>query len=366
MKEIEEKILRVTEKLIEVESVSSKPKKLKEVIDVVENYFLNRGLEINRYIKNDKHSIVISNTREKKKRIILNAHLDVVDADSSLFKMTRNNDIITGRGAFDMKTFAAMLMIATEDIIKKRPDLSIGLIFTTDEEIGGRNGMEFLIKEKGYSADLAYIPDGGGHFNILTEEKGLLVLKITAHGKTAHSAYLWRGCNANVKLINLYNKILKEFPLPKKDTDWCTSISLSRIEGGNINTLNKVPDKAEMYLDIRFPYPKTADSIVSSITNIINGDTIDVEKVIDGITFYTHSDNRYIQEYKQIAKKYLDRNISFTKSPGAADARFLSEKKIPVIMTRCEGGGLHRQDEWISIPKLLQQYEMLMIFLETL
>ena len=360
---MKEKILDITEKLVEIESIASKPEKLKEIVDVVEDYFSNKGLYIERYIRNHKHSIVISNTKEKKKKIILNAHLDVVAAEKKLFKLKRDGDRITGRGVFDMKTFAAMLMLATENITQIRSDLSLALIMSTDEEIGGEHGTKYLLNEKEYSCDIAYIPDGGGHFNILTEEKGLLVLKITAQGTTAHSAYLWRGDNAIVKLLNLYKELQKIYPNPQSDNEWRTSINLSKIEGGN--TLNKVPEKAVMYLDIRFPYPVLAESIIEKIRTLINDDTVSVENIIDGTTFYSDSENYYIQKYKKISEAYLNRNVKFTKSPGAADARFLSEQGIPVIMTRCDGGGLHSPDEWISVPMLLQQYEILMNFLKT-
>ena len=360
---MKENILDIAEKLVKIESTSSNPKQLEEVVDVVENYFLNKELNIERYIQNSKHSIIISNTAEKKKTIILNGHLDVVAAEKHLFKLRRNGDKISGRGVFDMKAFVAMLMVATVEITEVRPELSVGLMLSTDEEIGGDNGIEYLLNEKKYSCDLAYIPDGGGHFNILTEEKGLLVLKITAQGTTAHSAYLWRGNNAIVKLIDIYNRLLETYPNPQKDEDWRTSINLSKIVGGS--TINKVPEKAIMYLDIRFPYPVSAESIIEEVKNIIGNDTISVENLIDGTTFYSNSDNHYIQKYKGIAEKHLGRQVKFTKSPGAADARFLSDRGIPVIMTRCDGGGLHSPDEWISVSKLLHQYEILMDFLKT-
>jgi succinyl-diaminopimelate desuccinylase len=359
---MKDEILEIAKNLVEIESIASKPEKLKEVIDVVDNYFSNKNLSIKRYVQHSKHSIVVSNTKEKKKKIILNAHLDVVAAEKHLFKLKRDGDRITGRGVFDMKAFAAMLMVATDKITKIRPDLSLALIMNTDEEVGGENGMKYLLNKEDYSCDVAYIPDGGGHFNILTEEKGLLVLKITAYGTTAHSAYLWRGNNAIVKLINIYNKLIEAYPNPQADKDWKISINLSKIEGGD--TLNKVPEKAVMYLDIRYPYPVLAKSIIKKAEEIINDDSVFIENIINGTTFYSNTENHYIQKYKGIAEAYLDRNVNFTKSPGAADARFLSEKGIPVIMTRCDGGGLHSPDEWISVPKLLQQYEMLMDFLK--
>ena len=174
---------------------------------------------------------------------------------------------------------------------------------------------------------------------------------------------MWRGDNAIVKLINIYNKLIERYPHPQTDEDWITSINLSRIEGGD--TINKVPEKAVMYLDIRFPYPALAESIIKKTKEIIGDDTVIVENVIEGTTFYSDPENSYIQKYKSTAENYLGRHVNFTKSPGASDARFLSKRGMPIIMTRCDGGGLHKPDEWVSVSNLVEQYEILMNFLET-
>jgi succinyl-diaminopimelate desuccinylase len=224
--------------------------------------------------------------------------------------------------------------------------------------------MEYLIKDIGYSCDIAYIPDGGGDFNILTEEKGALELKLTAYGRTAHAAYLWRGSNAIVKLYELYRKIIEFYPLPKSLDDWKTSVNLSKIQGGD--ALNKVPGEASMFLNIRFPYPVTAKDIIREIEKIIGNDHIKLEKIFDGSSFYSDPQNEYIQTYKAVAEKCLKREVGFAKAPGTADARFLSEKGVPVIITRCNGGGMHSSDEWVSLSSLIKQYEMLIEFLRAL
>jgi len=362
---MENRILKLIKKLVKVESISSKPDKLVEVVDVVENFFANKNVYIDRHEKHFKQSIVISNTKEKKKTIILNGHIDVVNAKKHQFKLKENGDILTGRGVFDMKSLAAMLIIAFDNIIELKPELSIALVLTTDEEIGGSNGMEYLIRDIGYTCDVAYIPDGGGHFNILTEEKGLLQLRISAKGKSSHSAYPWRGENAIDKLINLYSRIIQLFPLPESNEDWHTSVNLSQIAGGS-DVMNKVPDKAVMHLDIRFPYPLTAEEILNKIYQLVQKDHYSIETLFSGSTFRTDPQNEYIQIFKSTVETYLNRNINFTKSPGASDARYLTDRGIPVIITRCEGGGLHGIDEWISLPSLLKQYDMLMEFLKKL
>ena len=47
------------------------------------------------------------------------------------------------------------------------------------------------------------------------------------------------------------------------------------------------------------------------------------------------------------------------RAPGSSDARFITPKGIPVIMTRPDGGGLHGDDEWLSLSSLEEYYQIL-------
>ena len=358
------KIIHLIKDLVLIESTEEKPDNLKKIIDYVENYYSDTSLYIERFEHNLKHSIIVSNNTNKEKTIILNGHLDVVSGEPSQFKLKQSDDIIIGRGVFDMKSFAAIMMFALKEITKTRPDLSIGMILTTDEEIGGNDGMKYLIDDLGYSCKIAYVPDGCVDFNIQTDAKGMLRIKITATGKTSHAAYLWDGDNAIEKLINVYMDLKKHYRQPKSANDWITSVNLSILKGGD--TINKVPDRASMYLDIRFPAPATSTDIINEIKNITNRDDITVEVTSSGSTLHTDITNKYLNSYSKLAKEYTNRTIEFCRSAAASDARFISSNGTPVIMTRGRGGGAHSKNEWASLSDIEKQYQILLEFLQSI
>ena len=114
----------------------------------------------------------------------------------------------------------------------------IAFIITSDEEIGGYCCKEIL---KDYNSSLAVIPDASSNFNLVIEEKGLLQIELTAQGITAHASEPYKGENAILKLIDLYNKLIKIYPMPTKD-EFKTTINLSKLNGGSAT--NMVPGSA--------------------------------------------------------------------------------------------------------------------------
>ena len=67
--------------------------------------------------------------------------------------------------------------------------------------------------------------------------------------------------------------------------------------------------------------------------------------------------------FMAIGERVLGRPMGVARTAGTSDARFLSERGIPVIMSRPLVGNIHRPDEWIDIASMLQYYRMLQEFI---
>ena len=66
--------------------------------------------------------------------------------------------------------------------------------------------------------------------------------------------------------MDIYNKIIEIYPIPKDDNDFITSVNLGNISGGDY--INRVPAFAKMGLDIRYIPTDTPDSILENIKKI--------------------------------------------------------------------------------------------------
>ncbi len=294
--------------------------------------------------------------KEEKPEIIYMCHLDVVPARDEDFIFRETKGKFYGRGVFDDKFAIAVLIEILKEL--KEKNISFGGIITSDEEIGGFNGANYVINKLKFLGKVFIIPDSGSNFGLETEAKGVLHLKITLKGKKAHGSMPWQGKNALDEFIKGFNKLRKIFPEYKKPT-WKPTLNLGKITGGE--AANQVCDYMEALLDFRYPFGYKKEKILRIVKKTFPKAKIQI--MAEGNPIKTDLKNEYVKKWIVTAEKILKRKIKFTKSYGATDARFLAEHNIPFIITEPKGGNYHSDNEWIDIKSLYQFKEILKSFL---
>lgn len=334
------------EKLIRFKTVYPNYDEIRKCIDFIKLFFEDSGLYVKEYINNREISLVISNCEGKEFDIIFCGHIDVVSAKEELFIQRTDGDKIIARGSSDMKGQIAVMMETMLKTIGNQK--KVALFITSDEERGGFNGVKYLLENQKYTSKLAIVPDGGENFDLVTEEKGVMQIKLSCVGKEAHSAYLWDGENSAKRLIAILNKLFETYPEPKDNRDWRTSINMAKFICDT--DFNKVPDYAEMLLDIRHINKDSKTSILNTIKNI--DERVLIEVLAEGSEFICDEDNLEVINYCKVADKIIGKTINKTKIPSSSDARFFYEKDIPTIIMNPVCGNLHMDDEWVSIQSL--------------
>ena len=141
--------LDILAKLINFHTTPGNTKEISQSLDYVNKQLGFYPFFKKTYIKNGVESRVWSTSDTKKTRFILNAHIDVVPADDSLFSLKQYGDKLMGRGVSDMKYSIALYIIALKNIYNKYGKLpSVALMITSDEENGGFNGVKHLLEYK--------------------------------------------------------------------------------------------------------------------------------------------------------------------------------------------------------------------------
>lgn len=342
-------------KLLEFKTTSSNPEELRGIVDFIEDIFKNKGFYMERLEKNGKHSIYISFKKTYTPEILFVGHLDVVPADSEDQWIPKiEEDRVFARGAMDMKGTCAVLIKLFLDIREDRRHGNFAVLFTTDEETGSKDGVEYVMKEKGLTPRFTIIPDGGVDFTAVIEGKGVFHCELTAKGKSAHGSTPWMGENAVDKLIDIYIE-LREWVLKesegKNGEHWHPTLNLGVINGGT--AVNKIPDHASMQLDFRFPHPYTLSEIEDKVRKVVGRyDNVEYRPMSTGPAVYTSPENDYIKKFTEIYRRVLKKDIIFGKEHGATDGRFFSEKNIPVLTIYPLGAGVHSRDEWVSVSSL--------------
>src|ERR671916_1532637 len=223
-------------------------------IDFIDGWFEARGLETVQYKgagpEGDLACLVVR-VGSGEPRILLHGHADVVPGEERQFEPYEENDELYGRGVYDMKGALAAMMYAVEDLKTLGSDATVELLVVPDEEQehGARTGAEVLIKN-GYVGDFL-ITGEPTDFHIGTQSKGVLDLRVTLRGKSAHGSTPWLGKNAVLLAYEHFSRVL-ELPFAKQRTDLFPypSMNLARIIGGDV--LNRVPDRCTYDLDIRY------------------------------------------------------------------------------------------------------------------
>ncbi|MDZ4701230.1 MAG: M20/M25/M40 family metallo-hydrolase [Rhodothermales bacterium] len=234
------------------------------IADFVEAYARAEGLHVGRLDDNVYFWI-----GDGPDLLLLNSHLDVVPPSSDHpydpFIPTLVDGKLYGRGTVDAKASGAAMTMALVELAEAGwtpPGGKLMVALTTCEEIGGDyNGLQHLRPHlPPIHAALVGEPT---EMTPVVSQKGLLILKIHAEGRTAHAARAHLGENAIYKAAADIARLQqlafdREDPYLGKPT-----VTVTMIQGGTAR--NVVPDHCVFDVDIRSTPAYTHDELVAYI-----------------------------------------------------------------------------------------------------
>jgi len=339
---MEKEIVKISEELVRIPSETDKKEEIDQALEYIENYFMEGNFEVHKFEYENTKSIVICFEGVEDPKLMLHGHIDVVEAEEELFEPSINDGKLYGRGTGDMKAGVACLMKVMKNIQDEKP--SVGLMIVSDEETGGFKGAKPLF-EKHYSPEFAISAEPNnmsGYMDIISEQKGIMRVKVSASGKGAHGSRPWKGENAVEKLMKQYEEIQELFEDSDHGNKWVTTASLGKFEGGK--SVNRVPDTANLWLDIRFSKQYLPEEIKKDLEEL----EIDFEVLSEEPMLYTDANNEFITGLKHSAEKIID-DCSITRKEPGSDMRHLTRNDIPAVVFGPEGYNSHASDEYAVI-----------------
>jgi succinyl-diaminopimelate desuccinylase len=139
------------------------------------------------------------------------------------------------------------------------------------------------------------------------------------------------------------------------------SINLGRIEGGD--AFNKVPDRCEMVVDVRYLPGQDPGAILAQVRALPD---VTVTRTLTRAPAYVSRTNPYVRALRDALGRSLDDEPLSVGRDGASDAISFLEAGIPAVEFGPTGGGHHGPDEWVSIASLRHYREALGDFVRTL
>ncbi|EAD9206626.1 ArgE/DapE family deacylase [Listeria monocytogenes] len=366
-----ERKIQILKDIVNIDSTNGHEE---QVANYLQKLFAEYGIESEKVQYDvDRASLVSEIGSNDGKVLAFSGHMDVVDAgDVSKWKFppfeaTEHEGKLYGRGATDMKSGLAAMVIAMIELHEEKQKLNgkIRLLATVGEEVG-ELGAEQLT-QKGYADDLdgLIIGEPSGH-RIVYAHKGSINYTVKSTGKNAHSSMPEFGVNAIDNLLLFYNEVEKFV----KSIDATNEIlgdfihNVTVIDGGN--QVNSIPEKAQLQGNIRSIPEMDNETVKQVLVKIINKlnkqENVNLELIFDYDKQPVFSDKNsdLVHIAKSVASDIVKEEIPLLGISGTTDAaEFTKAKKaFPVIIFGPGNETPHQVNENVPVENYLEMIDV--------
>ena len=306
-------------------------------------------------------------------------HTDVVPPGelkawrSPPFTPTIENNLLTARGAADMKSSIAAMATACERFIAKYPNQSgsIAFLITSDEEGPAHDGTHAvlkILKERNQIPKWCLVGEASSTNKladtIKVGRRGSMTGYLKIIGKQGHVAYPELANNPIHQLAPLaeiaaltWDKATPPFP--------ATSLQFANIHAGTGAT-NVIPGVLEANFNLRYSPQITPDFIKLTIENVLKKHNCEyqIEWQVGGKPFYTPDSSHLIQTVSHTIEKTLGYAPIHSTSGGTSDGRFFAEYGTEVVEVGPLNASIHQVNENIKVDeleKLSELYEAILM-----
>ena len=291
-------------------------------------------------------------------------HTDVVPTgpanqwSSQPFTPTLRDGKLYGRGASDMKTPIAAMVVAVEEFVAAHPDHSgsIAFLITSDEEGPATDGTVVvceLLEDRGETIDYCLVGEPtSSHVlgdMIKNGRRGSLSGCLVVKGVQGHIAYPHLARNP----IHLAAPALAELAAEKWDdgneyfppTSW----QMSNIAAGTGAT-NVIPGEIKVDFNFRFSTASTAESLQARVHAILDrhGLDYDLKWTLSGHPFLTPK-GTLSDAICGAIKQELGVTTELSTTGGTSDGRFIARICPQVVEFGPPNDSIHKIDEHIEV-----------------
>lgn len=344
-------------RLIELNSFSGNKKAIEKTMDFIEYYFSSTNLIIKKFERNGYPSMVISTIDTYHPEVLMLANVDINkpnEFDPKDFKPELIDETFVGKGGFQMKGGLFVMMYVLRELSKLTAKPAVSLMITSDQENGGRDGVEYLVEKVGYRPMSVVALDSEEPEAISKSIKGFFHIHFFYEGdQTTHSSTPWLANNAIREMTNFFHELEGEFPHQASEkNEWKVSVTPTLMKAGEIN--NRVPHAGEMILDIRFTDSDEKEQILKAIDH-----HLPVNMSYEIVNFGNNFDIPYADEeiilFQKKLEKYMKRPAKLIRSNKSSDIRHFLEHEIPVVQSNILGAeSTEKQPEWVSLHSMNQ------------
>jgi succinyl-diaminopimelate desuccinylase len=291
-------------------------------------------------------------------------HTDVVPTGpldrwlSDPFAPTERDGKLFGRGAADMKTSLAAIVVAIEGFVAAHPSHrgSIAVLATSDEEGVATDGTVKVVdrlEARGERIDYCVVgePTSVDRLGDMVKNgrRGSLSGRLVVRGVQGHIAYPHLGRNPIHELAPALAELARTVWDGGNEYFPPTTWQVSNLHGGTGAT-NVIPGEVEMLFNFRFSTASTADGLRSRVREILDRHRLDyeLEWTLGGEPFLTPRGD-LVDAVAGAIKEVTGVAAEVSTTGGTSDGRFIKRICPQVVEFGPVNTSIHKLNEHVEL-----------------
>ncbi|WP_129647057.1 succinyl-diaminopimelate desuccinylase [Peristeroidobacter agariperforans] len=283
------------------------------------------------------------------------------------FEPVVRDGILYGRGAADMKSGLAAMVVATERFVAKHPDHkgTLAYLLTSDEEgpsVDGTRRVMEVLEARNEKIDYCVVGEPSSTDKlgdvIKIGRRGSLSGKLTVHGVQGHVAYPHLADNP----VHAVAPALAELAARTWDKGneffQPTTFQISNISAGT-GAPNVIPGELKARFNIRFSTEQTVEKLQSTITEILNRHKVNytLEWFVSGLPFFT-APGALSKAVVQAIQEKANRTPELSTTGGTSDGRFIAPTGAQVVELGVLNASIHKVNENTRVDDIVTLTDM--------
>ena len=293
-------------------------------------------------------------------------HTDVVPPgepaswQSDPFVPSVRNGLLYGRGAADMKSSLAAMVVALERISTREPARgTLAVLFTSDEEGIATHGTKLVVdalRARGQALDYCLVgePSSQTRLGDLLRHgrRGSLNGRLRVDGVQGHVAYPQKAQNPIHRALPALDELRAISWDSGNEFFPATSFQISNLRAGT-GAENVIPPTLEAWFNFRYSTASTAEGLKTRVHEVLkrHGLRYELTWQLSGEPFLT-AGGRLLDAVKATLAAELAITPELSTGGGTSDGRFIATLGAEVIELGPVNDSIHKVDECVAVADL--------------
>jgi succinyl-diaminopimelate desuccinylase len=288
------------------------------------------------------------------------------------FAPVLKDGVLYGRGAADMKSGLAAMVIASERFIAKHPKHrgTLAFLLTSDEEgpsVDGTRRVVEVLQSRGEKIDWCIVgePTSDARLGdtVKIGRRGSLSGKLTVHGIQGHVAYPHLADNPVHALAPALAELSTRVWDKGNKYFQATTFQVSNINAGT-GAPNVIPGELRLRFNIRFSTEQTVEKMQRTIVDLFDRHRLNytIEWFVSGLPFFTEPGD-LSQAVQTAVKEVAGLEPVLSTSGGTSDGRFIAPTGTQVVELGVINASIHKVNECVrasDVESLARMYQRVM------